>query len=312
VIVTGVAVTETLSLFLHLAFYACWMRVLEGRGAWVPALGVVGAFAAFVRPSLLPLPLLLVAFALLLRPFRGRALAHAVAAGVVMAAVIAPWTIRNDRLLHGFVPISTNGGDVFYRANNPLATGDYTERGELDPWDYAADEAGWNAAAFRLGAEWIASNPGAFLGLMAPKQALLLGTDHFGPNYGLKRGCGVTDGRHDAAVALCDLWWAAFWVLAVLGAIRAREAFCRTPAGVAALLLVLALVAVHSVFESHSRHHVPFFGQLALLAAFLFHPPALPGEQAGLPRAARAPQPVATRAPGPRLPIAKGSGPLAG
>jgi len=43
-------------------------------------------------------------------------------ASLFMAATIAPWTYRNWRVLHAWVPISTNGGDVFYRANNPLAT----------------------------------------------------------------------------------------------------------------------------------------------------------------------------------------------
>ena len=35
-----------------------------------------------------------------------------------MAVVIAPWSIRNHSVLKEFVVISTNGGDVFYRANN--------------------------------------------------------------------------------------------------------------------------------------------------------------------------------------------------
>lgn len=276
VLVTGLALTETLSLFLCLALYACWLRVQEGRVAWIPVLGIVGGASAFVRPTLLPVPLLLIAFAALLRPFRVRPVAHAVLAGIVMAAVIAPWTIRNQRMLGGFVPISTNGGDVFYRANNPLATGTWTEKGELDLWQHAGDELGWSKAGFRLGKEWIAQNPGAFLRLAALKQAILLGSDEFAPYYAMARGCGISDGRHDVAVVLCNLWWIGFWILAVLGAVRARDSFCRTPAGVAALLMVFALVAAHSIFESQPRHHIPFFGYLALLAAFLFHPPARP------------------------------------
>ncbi|MFI5402125.1 MAG: ArnT family glycosyltransferase, partial [Planctomycetota bacterium] len=273
VLITGLALTETLTLFLCLAFYACWLRVLEGRAAWAPVLGIVAAASAFVRPTLLPVPLLLVAMAAFLRPFRVRAVTLAILASIVMAAVIAPWAIRNQRTLGGFVPISTNGGDVFYRANNPLATGSWTPKGEVDLWQHASDELSWNKAGYRLGKEWIAQNPGAFLKLAAQKQAILLGTDGFAPYYALTRGCGISDARHDVAAVVCNVWWAAFWILAVLGAVRARDAYCRTPFGVAALLMVFALVAAHSIFESQPRHHVAFFGFLALLAAFLFHPP---------------------------------------
>lgn len=273
VMLTGLAHTETVSLFLYLLFYAAWLRVLGGGGRWTAVLGLAGALTAFVRPSLLPLPFLLLAVAILLRPFRARHVAHAVAASLVMAALIAPWTLRNHRLLGGFAAISTNGGDVFYRANNPMATGSYVPRGEVDLWRLAHDELGWNRVGFEKGKAWIRENPGAFLRLAVKKQAIMLGEDGFGPYYGLARGLGVGGVPYEIALAVCNLWWAGFWSLVVLGAVRARDSFCRTPAGVAAILMVFALVAVHSVFESQPRHHVPVFGHLALLAAFLRHPP---------------------------------------
>ncbi len=274
VLVTGLALSESASLFLYLLVYSCWLRCLEAGPAWILPLGFVAALSAFVRPTLLPLPLLLFAFALFLRPLRVRHLSRAVLVGAVMAALIAPWTIRNHRLLGGFVPISTNGGDTFYRSNNPLATGTWTEAGEVDLWQHANDELSWDKAGFRLGREWIEENPVPFLRLCATKQAILLGTDGFGPYYALTRGCGIAGWPHAIAFAVCNLWWAGFWVLAILGAVRTRDSFCRTPAGVAAILMVFALVAAHSLFESQARHHVPFFGHLALLAALLFHPPA--------------------------------------
>lgn len=274
ILVAGLARSETLSLFLYLALFACWLRVMEGRSRWVAVLGLAGALAALVRPTLLPLPVLLIVFAAFLRPFRVRNLAHAGVASVVMLALIAPWTLRNEQVLGGFVPISTNGGDVFYRANNPLAGGGFSERGELDPWQYATGEISWNQAGFRLGKEWIKNHPVAFLRLGIEKQAILLGTDTFGPYHGMQRGCGIDDWRYDAALAVCNLWWAGFWLLVVLGAVRVRNSFVRTPAGVALVLMVFVLVAAHSIFESQPRHHEPFFGHLALLAAFLFHPPA--------------------------------------
>jgi hypothetical protein len=70
---------------------------------------------------------------------------------VIMAfAVVAPWSIRNYRVFDAFVPISTNGGGVFYLANNPLATGHYTDIGEPDLTAPKSDEVLWN----RTGIAW--------------------------------------------------------------------------------------------------------------------------------------------------------------
>ena len=48
---------------------------------------------------------------------------------------MSPWTIRNYFLLHSFVPLSTNGGWVFWSANNPYM--DNGPRGECMPTEIA-------------------------------------------------------------------------------------------------------------------------------------------------------------------------------
>ena len=40
---------------------------------------------------------------------------------MAMLLAILPWTMRNKLVLHHFVLVSTNGGSIFYRANNPKA-----------------------------------------------------------------------------------------------------------------------------------------------------------------------------------------------
>ena len=44
--------------------------------------------------------------------------------------VVTPWTIRNIRVQHAFVLISTNGGSNLHQGNNPCVA-DYLARG----WD---------------------------------------------------------------------------------------------------------------------------------------------------------------------------------
>src|SRR6185503_8545942 len=102
-------------------------------------------------------------------------------AGVVTlllaAAVVVPWSVRNYRVLHAYVPISTNGGSVFYRANNPLADGSFSDRGERDLDGLRGDEVNWNRTGFAWGMEWIRRDPLGFLALIPKKMALLVASD---------------------------------------------------------------------------------------------------------------------------------------
>jgi 4-amino-4-deoxy-L-arabinose transferase-like glycosyltransferase len=60
------------------------------------------------------------------------AVRNGVVAGLVAAAIIAPWTIRNTLLHHRFVFMLTTDGDDFWRGNNPKATGhSYVGPGEI-------------------------------------------------------------------------------------------------------------------------------------------------------------------------------------
>jgi 4-amino-4-deoxy-L-arabinose transferase-like glycosyltransferase len=47
----------------------------------------------------------------------------AIVATISAAAVIAPWSIRNSILHHEFVPLLSTGGEMFWRGNNPYASG---------------------------------------------------------------------------------------------------------------------------------------------------------------------------------------------
>src|SRR5690606_33913536 len=98
--------TEPLAALLLLA--AAWVA-LARRHDWS---GLVGAglllgLAALVRPaSLLAVPLV---FFLLPRPW-WQALGKTVCVGAVTLMTVAPWTVRNCRVMDGCTLISTNGG----------------------------------------------------------------------------------------------------------------------------------------------------------------------------------------------------------
>src|ERR1700680_639597 len=169
---TGIAASE--HPFLLLFFIACLPAFFDER--WIPLCGVAAGLAALVRPEALLVPIIwVVALA-----FERKKLARMAFAGLLLIATIAPWTIRNEFRLHAFVPISTNGGDVFYRANNPQATGGWTRTGEQDLRSYSDDLQRRDRLGYQLGKAWIRSHPLGFLRLVARKQIIFMRTDNAG------------------------------------------------------------------------------------------------------------------------------------
>jgi 4-amino-4-deoxy-L-arabinose transferase-like glycosyltransferase len=182
-----------------------------------------------------------------------------------LSAVIIPWTFRNHRVLGVWVPISTNGGDVFYRANNSLATGGYTPRAEQNLDDL--DEVTRGKIGFRLGAEWIWAHPGRFLVLAARKQLLFLGDDAQGAFETLKRGPGIGGLRYVFWKGISNAYWWCVWMLVFLMLILQWKTPLSTNCLLAAVMLsVFCLLAIHSVFESGGKYHEPLMGVIAVLA----------------------------------------------
>jgi 4-amino-4-deoxy-L-arabinose transferase-like glycosyltransferase len=127
-------VSETLFLAFELAAVAC--ALVAGRTArqwrWLVAAGVLAGLAWLTRSNgVLLLPPLALAAWTALRP-RGRAVALAAVVAVLAAAAVtvAPWTVRNARALHGFVPVATETG--------PTLAGTYNDVARLDPVDPGA------------------------------------------------------------------------------------------------------------------------------------------------------------------------------
>jgi len=279
ILLTGFALTELVSLPLYAASLLCWRRASERGLAWSVALGLLAGASAMVRPSLVLLPAVWFACCPL-EPRRWRGLvARAALATVCMFAMILPWTYRNQRVLGEPVLISTNGGTVLYRANNPNATGSFLVAGErdLDSWA-EKDEAEWNRTGSAWAKEWIVGNPVAFLKLALRKQGLLLGEDTFGAYYALQRVHDIEGGRYLTVAAATNLWWFLFWCLVAAGTLRGRHLLRSSPFGTALLLMILMQVTVHSVYESQSRHHTPFMPLLAVLAAMAIVPRPSPAD----------------------------------
>jgi len=111
------------TLFTVLLLLSVWLlvRTLESSGraarAWAFAAGVALGLGALTRGVLLLYPLALIPVWLWARRGSGRALL-AVVAGFVLT--LGPWTLRNERALHAFVPVATQGGLTLWAGNHPV------------------------------------------------------------------------------------------------------------------------------------------------------------------------------------------------
>jgi len=136
-------------------------------------MGVFGAGTMLVNPSLL---LVLAAlFGWAMYQARSRAGFGPVIGVVVLLAIFAPWPIRNERVLHAFIPLRSNLGFELWKGNRPGATAlddpnlyPVFNRPEFD--SYAAKgEVVFMRDKAALAKQYILSHPAEFLRLSAKR-----------------------------------------------------------------------------------------------------------------------------------------------
>ena len=108
------ASTQSSDAVCTVIFVAALLLFAEGRArgglGWFAISGAFFGLAPQFRPNLVMLPLALAGLYLMVRP-RGRAKVAQMAVYLLAAAlVLAPWTVRNYRLLGLLLPTSTHGG----------------------------------------------------------------------------------------------------------------------------------------------------------------------------------------------------------
>jgi 4-amino-4-deoxy-L-arabinose transferase-like glycosyltransferase len=121
--------TESLYTFLLLTFAYCLYRLqYTARLRWAVVSGLALAAAGLTRPNgLLYLGLLFVWAVLVLRAklLPWRTVARAVLIVTLLGlGLVAPWTVRNYRISHTFIPVATGGGTVLAGAYNNIVLRD--------------------------------------------------------------------------------------------------------------------------------------------------------------------------------------------
>jgi 4-amino-4-deoxy-L-arabinose transferase-like glycosyltransferase len=259
-------VAALLPLSLLLYFYSTAAKSRESQFAWLAGTGVVLGFAGLSQPSFVLFPSVLFLCDLLRREKLVWSFTRIACVAASMLVVILPWTIRNHRVLGVWVLVSTNGGDVFYHANNELANGGYTETA-AEGFD-TLNELQKSKLGFKMGENWIRHNPGRFAGLVFRKQVLFLGDDATGVYETLKRGLGQGGVRYAVLKGISNLYWLGIWTLIIAGLSLNwnRPGFLNVEL-CAVMLAILYLYSLHSIFESNGKYHIPLIGLFAVLAA---------------------------------------------
>lgn len=255
VAITGTPEKE--ALILALLPWIC-VGVLKRSVLAMALAGAAMGFAILVQPSL---QLLLVGFLILIPLMYGwRGLYGAIVLVICAAVVISPWTLRNYHLFGELVLVSTNGGDNLYRANNPLADGGYTDKGEFDFSGFG--EVEHDRVAKRQAIQWAAEHPVDFLELVLEKQLRFMGDDAAGVYNTLKRGGGSDSAAIYAIVKFgSNAWWMAIWLL--IARFACTGAHERVPYRIV-IWCWLYLFALHSVFESSGKYHIPMLWVLCV------------------------------------------------
>lgn len=183
VVHTGLVLTETLFLFLFCAMLLVALAtpaVTRAPGRWrMVTTGVLFGLAGMVRPtSFVIAPL----FLLLWWPAGAKvAVRRTALVGVMVAAMVLPWTIRNAVQIEAPVLISANLGDNMCIGNNPEATGAY----QLPDSCFAGLHAGERpdseverqSQTFRTAFDHIREEPAEFVGKMPAKLGYTLYRD---------------------------------------------------------------------------------------------------------------------------------------
>jgi 4-amino-4-deoxy-L-arabinose transferase-like glycosyltransferase len=275
ILVGGAVMSEPLFDVFMLASLAAVLayRRSPHRYRWALAAGVLGGLAALTRAQAL---ILLIPLAIAVwdgRPWRSpRALAPPVVLVLAALLTITPWTIRNARELHHFVPISTQFGSALAGTYNDAARGDTQNPAAWQGIRHVPDYA----YLFRR----VGTTNEAVLESELRKASLRYIREH--PTYVAKVGwwntrrmldlAGRRRSRATAATITINHYWAdrgilCFWIFAALALAGAFTAMARrTPWYVWAMPILMFLSVVFLVVET-PRYRTPIDPFIVLLAA---------------------------------------------
>jgi len=181
---------------------------------------------------------------------------------IAMSITIAPWTVRNYINFDRFIMVSVNGGDVFYRANNPNSLPGYNPPTADSPLSHLPsiekDKLG-----YKLGFEWIKNNPMDFASLSIKKAVLYFGNDDTSLWQTIDNPSNSNKGLlYYVLLVLTNAYW--LLILLLLSVVvwskkNKKDDYLLLFSGI-----FLCFLFVDMLFEAGTRHHIPLYGLMAI------------------------------------------------
>ncbi len=248
-------------------------RATAWRGGLIIAFGVVTGLAVFTRgQAVLLIPLAVAAWGMM--GFRWQpALRWGALATVVLAVMLIPWAVRNQRQIGTPVVVSTNFGPNLWIGNHRGSTGrmnipevepPQASRAGLTQGEY---EVKTSNLALRLGVRYILTHPTRELELVGVKVRAMYESDSTALDWNAAYGRDFYASRslEDGLRGVANGYWFALLILSGAGLVASRA---RLTGELGLLpLLVLTWTAFHLLFFGDSRFHYPIVFVFALLGA---------------------------------------------
>ncbi len=180
---SGVAASETASTTLAMAAIALLIAGRR-RPTLLIGAGLIFGIATLMRAQMMLFPVgAIVAMMIAYRAFGWRpALRAALIVHLAMAAVVLPWTLRNQAVMGAPIPVSTNGGISLYYGANDRATGAWYAWERTPIWDQTIDipysqhverQVDLDRRFKALATRWIIAHPGRWTMLGVRKAGLV-------------------------------------------------------------------------------------------------------------------------------------------
>ncbi|MBV9075048.1 MAG: glycosyltransferase family 39 protein [Acidobacteria bacterium] len=242
---------------------AKWEFAPERRASDWLLFGVLWGLIALLNPSLLvwlPFCGLWLLIAQLRAHHDSRIFLHAAGAALVFVALLCPWTIRNYRVFHRFIPIRGNFGVELRLGNTENALGTWRwwmhpTNNVLEMQKYEAmGEVAYVQMKQREGLEFIRAHPGMFLKLSLKRFVYFW--------YGVPRsGAEVTnEARYVAFLLSSILAFAGLWALWRL----------HSPATFLYASLLFSVPVLYYVTFPHARYRAPIEPEMLVLMVGVF------------------------------------------
>jgi 4-amino-4-deoxy-L-arabinose transferase-like glycosyltransferase len=265
---SGLIWSESISIFLFVAALAS-LVALGAYRRWPIAVlaGILVGACILTRSSFIVLPVVIVlaGFAGLLKR------TQAFTAAMLALCLVAPWTIRNYRLLHTIVLVESNATINLFAGSRPYAPIPFTfevlkmlqddpEFRAINRLTYSARYDAFGAAAMQT----IRSHPGRFFLLGIGKTFDFWLPDFFVARNVASGSYGPTYKRVWPAVLVIT---STAFLIVCAGAVFTVIKFRRLMVVKFAVLLLAMYTLPHSIVYGASRYHLPMMPVVCLLAA---------------------------------------------